>query len=140
VRVTERSALWGVESPDSKFFYYEGKTADTWGIWRIPVGGGTEKFVVNLRPFKSFGLTGRPGNWAIVQSGIYFINPDAKPQPDIESYNFATGKVRQITTIAKERVLRGLPGISVSSDERWILYTQGEGEFSTDIMLVENFH
>jgi len=140
VRVTERAALWGVESPDGKFFYYEGKTADTWGIWRIPVGGGPETFVVNLRHFRPFGWSGRPGNWEIVERGIYFIKPDATPQPDIEFYSFATGQVRQIATIAKERVLRGLPGVAVSPDGRWILYTEGEGEFSSDIMLVENFH
>jgi len=32
---------------------------------------------------------------------------------------------------------RGYPGFAVSPDGRWILYTQVEGSYSSDIMLVE---
>ena len=73
---------------------------------------------------------------ALTEQGIYFMNLEAKPQPNIEFFSFATGGVKEIATIGKER---GNPGLAVSPDGRWILYTQVESTLSSDIMLVENF-
>jgi Periplasmic component of the Tol biopolymer transport system len=128
VPVTGRAKYWGAESPDGKFFYYEVEEAGVWTIWRVPVEGDQASPVIKI----GHGW----GNWTVTEQGIYFINPDAKPHPDIEFYSSATGRTKQIAAIGKERLY---PGFAVSPDGRWILYQQLEGTFSSDIMLVENF-
>ena len=136
VRLTGRAGFWGEESPDGKFFYYEAKTGEIWSIWRIPVNGDLGTPVVKLGHWGSFGWSGGPADWAVVESGIYFVSPENWPQRDIKFFSFATGQLKQIFRIGKER---GLPGLAVSPDGRWILYTQLEGGGGSDIMLVENF-
>jgi Tol biopolymer transport system component len=128
VPVTGRAGNWGFESPDEKFLYYDIENDGLWSIWRIPLTGGHEERVLT-KGSQAF-------NWAVTREGIYFINSDSKPQPKIEFYNFGTGRTKQIAMIGAER---GFPGFALSPDGRWILYTQVEGSYSTDIMLVENF-
>ena len=74
--------------------------------------------------------------FAVVKEGIYFV-PKCRILPartSIQFFNFATKKIRSITTI--ERPLWYY--LSVSPDGRWILYSQIDQETS-DLMLVENF-
>ncbi len=73
--------------------------------------------------------------FAIVKEGIYFIpRPDSAGRYSIQFFNFATKRIRSISTI--ERPDRHY--LSVSPDGRWILYSQIDQEGS-DLMLVENF-
>jgi Tol biopolymer transport system component/tRNA A-37 threonylcarbamoyl transferase component Bud32 len=130
VQVTGRSGFWGAESLDGEFFYYEVENAGVWTIWRVPVEGGQEAPVIKIGKQQSYDVA------AVTEQGIYFTNLDAKPQPEIELFSFATGRVKQIATIGKER---GNPGLAISPDGRWILYTEVESNLSGDIMLVENF-
>ena len=130
VQVTGRAGSWGAESLDGKLFYYEVENAGVWTIWRVPVAGGQEAPVIKIGQQQWYDVA------AVTEQGIYFTNLDAKPQPEIELFSFAKGRVKQIATIGKER---GNPGLAVSPDERWILYTQAEDPPSSDIMLVENF-
>ena len=129
MQVTQHGGMAAVESPDGKFIYYA-KFSDP-GIWRMPVEGGEENLVLKqLEP-------GFWGNWAMVDQGIYFVNLDAKRNPTIKFFNFATGRMTQVAAPEKLPVL-GMPGLAVSPDGRWILYAQVDQDIS-DIMLVENF-
>jgi Tol biopolymer transport system component/DNA-binding winged helix-turn-helix (wHTH) protein len=69
--------------------------------------------------------------WTIVSGGIYFV--PATNLKSIQYFDFITNQVRQVFTTEKSFV----NGLSVSTDGRWILYTQEEG--NTDIMLVNRF-
>jgi Tol biopolymer transport system component/DNA-binding winged helix-turn-helix (wHTH) protein len=70
--------------------------------------------------------------WTVVPGGIYFVPADA-PRA-VRYFDFATRQVRQIFEVSK----RFQDSLSISSDGRWILYTQAEPD-SANIMLVENF-
>jgi len=100
------------------------------GIWRVPVEGGEETQVIDSFKSELF------GDWAVVNDGIYFINPDARDGVAIEFFNFATRKVKQVAALGKVDIYPH--GIAVSPDRRQILYTQ-EDQRGGDIMLVENF-
>ena len=74
------------------------------------------------------------GYWGLTQDGIYYYNARTRA---IEFFSFATRKVTKVATPEREPNLYN-PGLSVSPDGRWILYTQID-TVSSDIMLVENF-
>jgi Tol biopolymer transport system component len=131
VQITRQGGFVGFESLDGKYVYYI-KPFPTQGIWRVPVDGGEELQV--LDSFKSQNL----GDWAVVNEGIYFINDlEAKDGVAIQFFDFATRRVRQVAGLGKVQIFEH--GIAVSPDRRQILYTQKDGQGSSDIMLVENF-
>jgi hypothetical protein len=55
----------------------------------------------------------------------------------IKFFSFASGKVKGLAVLNAPPV-DGPPGLAVSPDGRWILYTQNDRRVS-DIVLVENF-
>jgi hypothetical protein len=126
VQVTSQGGGMAFESPDGKYVYY---VKDAPGIWKVPVDGGEEALV--LGSFKSENF----GDWAVVDNGIYFINPDGRDGVAIEFFNFSSRQVKQIASLGK--VLIYIHGIAVGSDRRHILYTQ-EDQHGGDIMMVEN--
>jgi len=130
VQVTKQGGFEPFESPDGKFVYYcKGITGP--GLWRVPVEGGEETLVFNLKAGW--------GSWALVKDGIYFIDwvkTDAPWAFAIEFFSFATHRVTQVAPLGKITI--SLNGLAASPDGRWILYTQvAPGD--NDIMLVENF-
>ena len=73
--------------------------------------------------------------FGVVKEGIYFIPmPDAAGRSSIQFFNFATKRIRSISTI--ESAIG--TNLSVSPDGRWILYSQAD-QLGSDLMLVENF-
>ena len=123
VQLTRNGALWPVESIDGKFVYY----ARGLHLWKVPVQGGEESEVL-----KSVWAT----NYAIVNRGIYFVAmPDlSQNTSSIKFFSFATGKTTAIG------IILGIAGwgLSVSPDEKFLLYTQVD-QSGSDLMLVENF-
>jgi len=119
-------------SLDGKFLYFT-RGRNVAGIWRVPVDGGEETLVLD---------TDKAGDWSawtVVEQGIYFLTAEQLARPAIEFFGFATGKVTEVTALAKPfRPWTNPEGLSVSADGRWILYTQ-EDRADMDIMLVENF-
>jgi Tol biopolymer transport system component len=130
VQITKRGGFAAFESQDGKSLYYA-KGMNITGLWSVAVNGGEEAPVLEF-PKASFW-----GYWALVETGIYFVNPDVGPQPALQFLNFAERRVVHIATLDRKPV-PFLPGIAVSPDGRRILYTQ-EDHRSSDIMLVENF-
>jgi Tol biopolymer transport system component/DNA-binding winged helix-turn-helix (wHTH) protein len=84
--------------------------------------------------------------WTVAPKGIYFVpgmgvsgrsyafGRRADAAHSVRYFDFATKQVRQV--FEAERVFND--GLSVSSDGRWILYTQEDQE-SSDIMVVDHF-
>jgi Tol biopolymer transport system component len=128
VQLTAKGGDVPRESPDSRFIYYV-RSYDTAGsLWRIPVGGGEEEMVLDAMIHY--------GAFVVVDRGIYFAaHPGPRPMAAMSVLfsSFETGKIETLV----EGIIR-VEGITVSPDERWLLYT--EVDFSADLMLVENFH
>jgi Tol biopolymer transport system component len=120
------------ESTDGRFVYYTKSIGSLTGastLWRMPVTGGEEVKVLDPLYYLL--------QWTVTTSGIYFAAP-ADPGSSYDSairfLSFRTGKV---TTIAP-RESGGQPGISVSPEGRFLLYSFAQLSGS-DLMLVENF-
>jgi Tol biopolymer transport system component/DNA-binding winged helix-turn-helix (wHTH) protein len=130
VQVTRQGGYLPIASPDGKFIYY-GKRRDGPGIWRIPVGGGKESFVLDEHG------AGYGKHWTVTDDGIYFLTTEDPAKPVLEFFSFKTGKVSRVAAL--ERIVSlAFRGLSVSPDKRWLLSTQIE-RYGGDIMLVENF-
>jgi len=130
VQLTTLGGGLAFESFDGKYVYYV-KDWQNPGIWRVPVDGGEEVQV--LASFHSE----NNGDWAVVEDGLYFINPDPKDGIAMEFFDFAARKVRQVGKLGKVSINTNC--IAVSPDRRQILYVQIDHS-GEDIMLVENFH
>jgi Tol biopolymer transport system component len=70
--------------------------------------------------------------WTLLPGGIYFV-PGDSPR-SLRYFNFATKQIRSIFELNMDFG----PGLSVSPDGRWILYSQA-GDLNRDVMLVDNF-
>ena len=127
VQVTRQGAREGFGSFDGQFIYYT-RGFGIPGIWRVPVTGGDEKPVI---------AEAIQGFWALVDNGIYFVNPKSTPHATIEFFNFATGRTTKIATVEKDLHLV-YPSLAVSPDGQSLLYVQVDS-FESDIMLAENF-
>jgi Tol biopolymer transport system component len=125
-QVTKKGGREAFESPDGRFVYYSKENVS--GLWRMPAEGGEEVQVLDQV---------RQGFWAVWAQGVYFVNPEARPHPAIEFYDFATGRTTPVATIEKEFFWNG-PSLAATADGRWILYVQTD-QTESDIMLVENF-
>jgi Tol biopolymer transport system component len=126
VQLTRGGCVGGFESPDGRFFYYFAG-GRVWGdVRRVPVAGGEEQTVTG---------TLRPLNIAVNAQGIYTLSwADPLPGFLLRLYRFATGKTEVLGRI--EATLG--TGLTVSSDGRWLLFTDNE-MLRGDLMLVENF-
>ena len=130
VQITKRGGFAAFESQDGRTLYYA-KGIDIDGLWSVPVNGGDEAPVLDF-PKGSFW-----GYWALVKTGIYYVNTETGAQPALQFLRLADKQVVQVAALDR-RPVPFLPGMAVSPDERWVLYTQ-EDQRSSDIMLVENF-
>lgn len=130
VQVTKNGGFEAFESPDAKFIYYT-KGRGPGGFYKLPVEGGEEIEIPQLAN------AGNWRYWAVGNEGIYFVVEAGRQQWAIKFFSFASGKVKRITVL-NESPIGGPPGLAVSPDGRWILYTQNDRRVS-DIVLVENF-
>jgi Tol biopolymer transport system component/DNA-binding winged helix-turn-helix (wHTH) protein len=116
------------ESLDGKFVYFA--KVDVPGIWKVPAAGGEESLALDQ---------GRRSVWALTGQGICFFELSNSTGPALKFYNFATGKVTLLRELSKDALIEmGETELTVSSDGRWILYTQLD-QFASNLMLVENF-
>jgi eukaryotic-like serine/threonine-protein kinase len=113
------------ESPDRKWLYFKRGYPGPYSLWRMPVEGGESAKV----------LDGMSYNWTLGKDGIYFMTmPDKQGRSNICFQDYATGKVRTISTTDRPVWL----GMAVSPDGRSLLYTQLD-DTGSDLMLVDNF-
>jgi Tol biopolymer transport system component len=138
IQVTKNGGTMPLESLDGNFLYYSraGGPRNV-ALWKMPVAGGQETKVLDRLLF--------PRAYAVAKHGIYFLEgagtssapygDSRDPAPRLRFYDF---KTRQITTIGSTQGHNLAGRITVSPDERWMLYGHDDGNGS-DLMLVENF-
>jgi Tol biopolymer transport system component/DNA-binding winged helix-turn-helix (wHTH) protein len=129
VQFTRQGGFDSVESPDGQYLYYA-KGRRTTGIWRIPVAGGEETFVLDHH------RAGFWRYWAVVDQGIYFATAEQLDHPLIEFFSLTTGQFTLVTSLEK-RIQGGVPGLAISPDGRWLIWAQ-QDQVGSDIMLMEN--
>jgi Tol biopolymer transport system component len=127
IQVTKQGGREGFESTDGRFVYYT-KGFGLAGLWKISTESGEEAPVVD-------GV--HQGFWALLDQGVYFVNPDATPNATVEYFNFATNRMTKTAEIEKNLQLV-YPSVAVSPDGRSLLFAQSDS-FESDIMLVEGF-
>ncbi len=115
VQVTRNEGYTPFESFDGKFIYYA-KSLDDHSLWRVPAGGGEEKFF----------LAGVVSNrWVMLDRGICILNMDASPRPVIEFFDFASGRRRALDVLPKEgEIYGGGTAIAAPPDGTWLLHGQ----------------
>jgi Tol biopolymer transport system component len=119
------------ESPDGRFVYYTRSIGSSTGastLWKTPVNGGEEVKILD----SLFNL-----RFTVAPSGIYFAGPTDEGPSYASSIRFLSFRTGKVTTI-KPREWGGHPGISVSPDGRFLLYSFAQ-IIGSDLMLVENF-
>jgi Tol biopolymer transport system component/DNA-binding winged helix-turn-helix (wHTH) protein len=77
VQITKRGGFAAFESQDGKTLYYA-KGIDIDGLWSVPVNGGHEAPVLDF-PKGSFW-----GYWALVKTGIYYVNTETGAEPALQ--------------------------------------------------------
>lgn len=129
VQVTRQGGYKGSESVDGQWLYYT-KERDLTEIWRIPAQGGSESLVLNTQEPR------HKGYWALAETGLYFFKEDVQASPTVNFFDFATGQTTLVAVLQKGTQLIN-PGVAVSPDGRWLLYTQVDQQGS-NIMLMED--
>jgi hypothetical protein len=134
-RLRNEGGFAAFESADGRFVYYAkgyAKGPDVGGLWKVPVNGAEETAVLDLPKAELWGY------WALVKDGIDVVDAEASPRPALRFFDFGTRRVSQVVDLDKKPIEHE-PGIAISPDGRWLLYTQVDSR-GGDIMLVENFH
>ena len=125
VQVTNAGGLVAFESPDGKWLYYTKQMGPT-PLWRRPLSGAAaEEQVIQSVLLRNFFVTRR---------GIYYMEPEGPTSAAIRLFDPETGKQQLLGRVRKKVDM----GLSISPDERWLLYTQNDQE-GMDIMLVQGF-
>jgi len=124
-QLTHDSGNEAFESPDGKLLYY----VRTQGLWSLPLAGG--------EPLPVLPEAGNLINlYAVAGRSVYYYLHDP---PSLWVLRTDTGRKFEYVRFPQD--LLGIDGgtaLSVSADERVILYTQTDRRES-DLMLVENF-
>ena len=94
-------------------------------IWQMPVHGGDETLAV--RGIKSY------RNFAVGRRGVYYVRGESG-RDAISVYDPITGR----STLLFELSQRIASGLSLSPDERYLLFSQVDDEGS-ELMLADNF-
>jgi Tol biopolymer transport system component len=127
VRITRDGGLTASESLDGRFLYYAKHDGSPTSIWRVPVGGGEEKMMVDGL---SYAL-----NFVVSERGIYFLAVSDKPdKTSIDFFDFETRKRTTLLKVAKQHWY----GMALSPDHKSLLYSVIDNAGS-NLMLVDKF-
>jgi Tol biopolymer transport system component len=125
-QVTDNGGYVAFESMDGKTLYYA-KRLDESTLWQRPVRGGEETKLLDS-------LYG--GGFAVLNDGIYFLRPpESDSSPTLRFLSFKTGTIQ---TLASIQHAEG-NGLSVSSGGHYVLYTRGDREPGSELMVVDDF-
>lgn len=126
IQVTQKGGAQARESFDGRFLYYLKSDEEFTSLWKVPVEGGDETRLLESVCCQNF---------AVIDKGIYFIPFFAgQENSSVQFLSFATGRAETIAPLTGVAAY----GLSVSSDRRWLLYSQYEPSGS-DLWIVENF-
>jgi eukaryotic-like serine/threonine-protein kinase len=130
VQITKQGGYDSAESEDGSLLYYT-KGRRVAGIWRVPTDGGEETRVLDSHE------AGPWRYWTVHGGGIFLATTVNPSRPLVEFFHLVTGKTRKIAELEKP-IMTWAPGLAVSPDGRWLLYTQID-QSGRDLMLLENF-
>jgi dipeptidyl aminopeptidase/acylaminoacyl peptidase len=124
VRVTRGGGYGAIESLDGKMLYYSKRDEHAvWAVWEMPAAGGPEKQLI-----RSIGTW---GDFDVSAVGVYYIDA-ARAGAKIRLHRFSDGADLVLGTVEK----RPSFGLTVSPDDRTILYSQFDQEL-TELMLLD---
>jgi Tol biopolymer transport system component/DNA-binding winged helix-turn-helix (wHTH) protein len=117
IQVTQHGGFAALESTDGQTVYYAKTRFASPEIWEVPAQGGVEKRVkMLLKP-------GTWANWAVTQTGIYFLTDEEGSSPSIVFFDFSTQEVQQVGKLDKDSFW-----FSASIDGTSAWYAQSEDE------------
>jgi Tol biopolymer transport system component len=125
------NALEGFASPDGKLVYFTKRGSSP--LWTVPVDGGTERLVPELKHFDKINRS-----WGVVREGIYFISRVQGERQTVRFFSFVTRQVTPLLTLDGKPIW-DRPDLALSPDGRRLLTARFDQEVS-DLMLIENFH
>jgi dipeptidyl aminopeptidase/acylaminoacyl peptidase len=128
VQVTRGGGGYALESEDGRELYFWKAS----GIWRVPTSGGEESEVVR----GPVGLV----DWALGRRGLYYATvrsrlPLRREEFEVEYLDFSSG---QLTSLFRKEGVTSHWTLTVSPDEKWILFAEAPG-WQSELMLMENF-
>jgi serine/threonine protein kinase/Tol biopolymer transport system component len=127
VKLTGIEATFPLESRDGQQVYFSHDRK----LWSVGTHGSSEQEVRGMPELQPNGDT-----WVPTQNGIYFMTV-VRHQTELDFFDFKTRKVRRVYTLGKP--LPGWSGgLSISADDKWLLYPQLDGAAS-DLMMIENW-
>ena len=109
-----------MESVDGKTVYYQISSS----VWRVGTDGSGNRVVFD--DVSAMGL-------ALTSDGIYYATTAASKE--VRFYGFASGSSRTVRKMTRPWSL----GLTVSPDQKWLLYTQQDTDATGDLMLVDPF-
>jgi Tol biopolymer transport system component len=139
-RLFRVSAATGMAEPFTARPSYYAQFAGTRVIFNVKEPDGVTLWSRDIEGGEESALPGAPkisylDAWTVTSRGVYFTAPQ-RGATTVFLYDFATRVITAISALAKPPTPGGGLGISVSADDRWLLYTQN-GDAQSDIMLVE---
>ena len=129
-QVTRNGGFFASESPFDQYLYYA-KALDAPGLWRVPLSGGSEEKVLDSPP------PGFWGYWAVSANGIYYVD-EPGPRARIRFRNFRTRR-DSVVKVMSNAARIGTLGMSLSPNGSAMVFGQLD-QFTSDLMLVEDFH
>ncbi|HUB83304.1 MAG TPA: hypothetical protein VMB03_31100 [Bryobacteraceae bacterium] len=120
IQVTRSGGSNPLESPDGEWLYYSRLENGVTPLLRMSTAGGEETQVLDATDARSYVAT---------TEGIYFLL-----QSSLQYYDFAAAASRLVKTDKKPSISY----LTVSPDQRWLLYTQVD-QGGSDLMRVDHF-
>ena len=123
VQVTHGGGYLSAESPDDQWLYFSKPEVEA--IFRQPVSklaaqSMSEPQLVVGPPYRV-----QPGGWALGRKEVVFIDRATGDHPPvIRAFNPTTKAVRSILSLHELFADRTDIGLSISPDEKWVLYSQ----------------
>ncbi len=123
-QITDRPAYDSFEADNGRTIYFRSEGA---GIWSVPASGGSSTPVTELADVD-------PSRYlAVTSRALYFVDRETVPRL-IKAYNFSTHKVATVGKI-EHPLVSGTPSLSLSTDERFVLYAQ-QDQSGSDIFTI----
>ena len=110
-----------VESVDGKAVFYQRNRE----IWKVGMDGEGGSIVVN---------DAAPAGLAVTADGVYYFGDGA--DAGVRLYRFSE---KRSHTVAKAPTPPGANSITVSPDQKWLLYVQRDRKAAGDLMVVDPF-
>ncbi|MFL6576770.1 MAG: TolB family protein, partial [Povalibacter sp.] len=126
-RFTSRRSYYAAVNGSQVIFNVKGAAGVA--LWQKQLGSAEET------PLEGMPALSYADSWTATLHGVYYTQSSDDPRV-VHFYDFATRQSRPIAHLSQPPTPFGGLGISVSTDERYLLYTQTE-EHQSDVMLLK---